>query len=214
MPTFIRIILLSFSTEYIKYLKATKVGLVFYSLWNLDMFRSVIPDICLNVTILQALALEYLIALYPFVLILFSYFLIVLHDRRIVFIVVVWKPLKKVLVIFRKSWDIHTSVLDSFATFFLLSYIKVLNVSFDMLTPTKIYQLNSNSSTFGLYYSPSVLYFGDQHLPYAVLTIIITTLFVSIPTIIFIPYPCQLFQKFLSLVPINWHFLHAFVDSF
>ena len=81
-----------------------------------------------------------------------------------------------------------------------------------MLTPTKIYRLNSNTSMFGLYYSPSVLYFGDQHLPYAILAIII--MFVSVPTIIFILYPCQFFQKFLSLIPINWHFLHAFVDSF
>ena len=37
-------------------------------------------------------------------------------------------------------------MLDSFATFFLLSYIKVLNVSFDVLTPT---QLGSNKSMFG-----------------------------------------------------------------
>ena len=67
---------------------------------------------------------------------------------------------------------------------------------------------------FGLYYSPSVSYFGDQHLPYAILAIIITTLFVSIPIIILIFYPYQFFQKFLSLLPINWRFLHAFVDSF
>ena len=36
----------------------------------------------------------------------------------------------------------------------------------------------------------------------------------SIPTIIFILYPCRFFQNFLSLFPINWHFLHAFIDSF
>ena len=39
-------------------------------------------------------------------------------------------------------------------------------------------------------------------------------LFVIIPTVILILYPCHFFQKFLSLFPINWHFLHAFVDSF
>ena len=214
MPAFMRIVLFTFRVQDMNYLKAAKVGLVFYSLWNLDLFRSVIPDICLNVTTLQALALEYLIALYPFVLILFSYILIILHDRRVAFVVTVWIPFKKVLAIFRKSWDIRTSVLDSFATFFLLSYIKILSVTVDVLTPTKIYQLSSNKSMFGLYYSPSVLYFGNQHLPYAILAIIIVTLFVSVPTIIFILYPCQFFQKLLSLFPINWHFLHAFVDSF
>ena len=40
------------------------------------LYSSIIPDICLNVTTLQALALEYLIALHPFVLIVISYFAI------------------------------------------------------------------------------------------------------------------------------------------
>ena len=35
-----------------------------------------------------------------------------------------------------------------------------------------------------------------------------------IPIAIFILYPIQFFQKFLSLMRRNWHFLHAFVDSF
>ncbi len=191
-----------------------KVLFAFYSLWNLDIFRSILPNICLNVTTLQALTLEYLLAIYPFVLILISYLLIVLYDRRVPVIVTIWKPFSKVLATFRKSWDIRTSVLDSFATFFLLSYIKILNVTADLLIPTQIFQLSSNKSMFGVYYSPTVSYFGDEHLPYAVLAIVLVTLFVSIPTIIFMLYPCQFFQKFLSLFPINWHFLHPFVDSF
>ena len=213
-PAFVRIILLTCRVKEVKYLNTTKAISLFYSLWNLDLFRSILPNICLNVTTLQALVLEYLIALYPFVFILFSYFLIVLYDRRIPFIVTLWTPFKKVLTIFRKSWDIRTSVLDSFATFFLLSHVKILSVTVDVLIPTKIYQLGSNKSTFGLYYSPSVPYLGKYHLPYAVLAIIIATLFVSIPIIILICYPCKFFQKFLSLFPFNWHFLHAFVDSF
>ena len=66
----------------------------------------------------------------------------------------------------------------------------------------------------GLYYSPTVVYFGDDHRPYAILAITILTVFVVLPTVIFILYPCNCFQVFLSLFPINWHFLHAFVDSF
>ena len=137
-----------------------------------------------------------------------------LYDRRVPLVVVIWKPFRWVLALFWKTWDICTSVLDSFATFFLLSYIKVLNVTADVLIPTQIYQLASNKSTFGLYYSPSVSYFGDQHLPYAILAAILVTLFVSIPTVTFILYPFQFFQNLLSIFPINWHFMHAFVDSF
>ena len=45
--------------------------------------------------------------------------------------------------------DIRISVIDSFTTFFLLSHIKVLSTTSDLLIPTKIYQLGSNISTFG-----------------------------------------------------------------
>ena len=214
MPAFLRLIMSGLSHGSPRLLTATKTFMVFYSFWNLDLFRSVIPDICLNVTTLQALAMDYLIALYPFVLILLSYLLIKLHDRQFAVVVIVWKPFHKVLSVFRKSWDIRTSVIDSFATFFLLSYVKVLSVSSDVLIPTKIYKLGSNEVQFGLYYSPTVQYFGDEHLPYAIIATVILTLFVCIPTMIFIVYPFQFFQKFLSYLPINWYFLHAFVDSF
>ena len=115
---------------------------------------------------------------------------------------------------FRKTWDIRTSVIDSFATFFLLSYVKLLSISADLLIPTTIYKLGSNEVQFGLYYSPSVRYFDDEHLPYAITATVILTLFVCIPTLILIIYPSHFFQKFLSLFPFNWHYLHAFVDSF
>ena len=145
----------------------TKTALVFYSFWNLDMFRSVIPDICLNVTTIQALALDCFIALYPFVLIILSFLLIELCDRQNTAVVFLWKPFYKVLFVFRKTWDIRTSVIDSFATFFLLSYVKVLSISADLLIPTTIYKLGSNEVQFGLYYSPTVQYFGDNtfHMP-------------------------------------------------
>ena len=192
----------------------TRVVLAFYSFWNLDILRSVIPEICLNVTNLQAFALDYLLALYPFALISFSYFLIQLHDRKCACIVVVWKPFNKVLTVFRKSWDIRTSVIDSFSTFFLLSCTKILSVTIDLLVPTQIFELNSNRSMFGLYYLPAVTYFSAAHLPYAITALVLLTLFVIIPSITLILYPFSFFQKLLFVFPINWHFLHAFIDSF
>ena len=151
----------------------------------------------------------------PFILIAISYVMITLYsNRKMPLLFYAWKPFQKLQAKLRKSWDIHTSVIDSFSTFFLLSYVKVLSVAFDLLTPTQVQELNSNKRQLVLYYSPSVPYFGDEHRPYAILALAILTIFVVIPTFIFILYPCRFFQKFLSLFPINWHFLHAFVDSF
>ena len=213
-PAFVRLIFLAFRNSHQRLLIGVKVYLFFCSFWNLDLLRSFTPDICLNITTLQALALDYLLAFYPFVLILISYIFIHLYDRKIVCIVTIWKPFHKFLTFFRKSWDVRTSVIDSFSTFFLLSYFKILSVSTDLLIPTQIYKLGSNTSTFGLYYSPSVAYFGAEHYPYAIMAIAIFTLFVIIPTITLFLYPFHFFQKCLSIFPINWHFLHAFVDDF
>ena len=71
------------------------------------MFSSVVY---LNLATLQNLTLEYLGALYPFVLILFSYFIIKLHDRSTTFRVTVWKPFHKVLTIFQRSLDFRTPI--------------------------------------------------------------------------------------------------------
>ena len=75
------------------------------------------------------------------------------------------------------------------------------------------YRLGANSSTLGLYCSPSIRYFGDEYLPYAILAVIILALLVFVPIIILFLYTFLIFQKFLSLFPFNWHFLHAVVDS-
>ena len=214
MPVLVRFLIFAVHNQQPNFLKIVKVFVLFYSFWNLDILRSVLPDICLNVTTLQALALDYLVAIYPFLLILISHMIIKLYDSQISFITLIWKPFQALLANFRQSMDVRTSVIDSFTTFFFLSHIKILSVTSDLLIPTQIYQLGSNISTFGLFYSPTVVYFGEEHLHYAILAIFILIVFVCVPTIILLLYPFQFFQRFLSFFPINWHFLHAFVDSF
>ena len=119
-PAYVRILLIV--VEDIPWvLSASKTLAPFYSLWNLDPFRSILPDTCLNVDTLTAFALEACVALYPLVSIIVSYCFIELYDRNILCIVVMWKPFHFVFHLFHDNWDIRTSVIDSFATFFLLS---------------------------------------------------------------------------------------------
>ena len=60
----------------------------------------------------------------------------------------------------------------------------------------------------------NIEYFGVDHLPYAIPAIITLIVFVVIPILVSFLYPFQFFQRYLSLFPLNWHFFHAFVDSF
>jgi hypothetical protein len=193
----------------------TKFTLPFYSIWNLDVLYSIFPHICLNVNTLQALALGYAIALYPLFLIFASYVTIALHDYKVPCIVYCWRPFGTLFGKMRKKWDIRTSVIDSFATFFLLSHVKILSATFDILVFTRVYKFNSTETSYRLFYNPSIVFFGKRHLPYAIVALLISFIFTVIPTIILIAYTFQCFQKFLSRFNIQrLYLLHTFIDSF
>ena len=162
---------------------------------------------------MEALALDYAVAVYPIILIIISYVLIELYDHNVMCVVYLWKPFYWILSFFRKNWNIRTSVIDSSATFFLLFYVKILSVSSDILMFTSVHSLNG-SVYRALYYDSSVIYFGKEHMVYGILAIFSLAFVVVIPTLVLTLYPFQYFQKFLSCFPIQWHFLHAFVDSF
>ena len=195
-------------------LKAIKLIQPFYSLWNLDPFRSVFPDICLNIDTLQAFALDACIAVYPLVLILLSYFLIELYDRNVWCIVFIWKPFRLMFRLFHEHWDIRTSVIDSFASFILLSYVKILSVSMDLMLFTPVHELHSNKHHYRLYYAANIKFFTNYHIPYALLSTALLIFLIAIPTLILILYPCRCFQWCLSHYQIRYPILHTFVDSF
>jgi hypothetical protein len=183
-------------------------------LWNLDPIRSLLPDICLDVTTLGVFALDACIALYPLGLILVSYFLIELYDRDLWCIVFIWKPFRLFFRYFRENWDIRTSVIDSFATFFLLSYVKILSTSIDLMLATRVHRLHSNKTQYRLYYAGNIEFLRGDHIPYAVLAVSMFTVFIMVPTLILICYPFRCFQTCLSYYQIRLHCLRTFVDSF
>ena len=44
----------------------------------------------------------------------------------------------------RNQLDVKTSIVEAFATFLLLSYVKLLSASFDLLVPTHVYHINGS----------------------------------------------------------------------
>ena len=185
-----------------------------YGVWNLDYFRIVYPDICLRITTLQALSLDYAIAFYPLFLIIATYTLIKLHSREYRLIIWVWKPFKQCLLKFKNKESIHTSMIDVFATFLLLSYNKILSVSFDLLAFTVPVDSNGKSVGRYLYYDATYKHFGPDHLPYAILALLSFTVFNVLPFLLLLLYPMKWFQRLLNYLHLSHLALHTFVDSF
>ena len=146
-----------------------KIFLTLHGIWNLDFFRPFYSDICLGIGFLPTLALDYAIAVYPLLLMVVIYLLVKLYDENYRVIVFLWKPFKIIFSFFKRNWNIRSSLIDSFATFFLLSNIKFLSVTFDLLAPVPIYKLlqSGYNQTWGLYSVGDIEYFGKEHLPYA-----------------------------------------------
>ena len=186
-----------------------------YGIWNLDFFRLLSLNICFEVSPLTVLSLDFFVAVYPLLLMLLIYILTLLHDSNIKPVVIISKPFKAIVNLFVSNWDIKTSTIDAFTTFFYLSNIKFLTVCFDLLVPVQVCDTSGNGSCkWAVFYDATVPYLSHVHLPYAVLAMFVLLLFVMAPILILIFYPFALCQKYLVLIPQRWQLaLHAFMDS-
>ena len=189
-----------------------------YGIWNLDFFRLVIPPICLNISPLQALVLDYAIAFYPLLLVVLTYILIILHSRGVRIVVCLWKPFQKIFSSRKQDWDLQGSVVKAFATFFLLSYLKILNVTFDLLVSTEKYTLSLGQKTYYtkqvLYYDASVEPFRGSHLYYGIAAISVGIFFLFFPLAFLVIYPMRWFQKCLNFCHIQRQSIDIFINCY
>ena len=186
------------------------------SIWNLDFFRLFYTPFCLhpNATTLEVLSLDYIIAVYPLVLIILTYTLVRLHYYNCRLVVWLWKPFISLFAHCRRQWDIQNSLVDAFATFLLLSYVKFFSVSFDLLTPSILWDSRSEIIGVVLYYDGTIDFFGRGHIPYAILAMSVILVFTLFPIVLFCLYPCQWFQRFLNRFHCNTQSLRYFMDCF
>ena len=92
---------------------------------------------------------DYLIAVYPMLLMVIAYSLVELHGHRFRPVLYMWRPFHYFFARFRREWDLRTSIIDAFVTFFILSTTKLFSVSFHLLMPTELFTVYTDS--LGLY---------------------------------------------------------------
>ena len=194
------------------------VGIAIYAIWNLDFFRSFYKPVCLSPDLKyqHVLLLDYAVAVYPLLLIFITFICVKLHDNFAI-VVWLWMPFHKCLVRFRKQWNIRSYLINALATFIILSYVKILNVSFQFLISSLLYNIEGHLiSKSYWYYDGRVDMTSREYLPYLILALLMLLIFNVFPLVLLTIYPFKFFQRFLNCLPCTKYklALRLFMDTF
>ena len=167
-----------------------------YGPWNLDFFKPHYHPECISphINFLHVALLDSAGGLYPLVLVAVLYTFVTLCDRGCKIIVQMWRPFQYLLARFQNRINLRTSLVDTFATLLLLSYVKIGCGTFYVLTPTRLWSPDG-FYVWVVYLDPSLKYFGLSHAGYAIVTLLLSFTILIAPVIILLLYPCLRFQR-------------------
>ncbi len=214
--SFLASVLGSQGTYYSNRIWTTAVAAIYDTL-NLKVLNNFIAPLCLtnHLTRLQAHTLDSSTAFYPLIIISFVYVCIQLHNRNFWPVVYCWKPFLKCFFYIRRSIHPKTSVIDTFATFILLSYVKLMYTAWRILLPTYVYNGHGHRlSNLVVYISTDIQFFHKKHLPFAIPSIFILLTFTTIPPIVLTFYQSSFLQKCILRCNMNPQALRTFVETF
>ena len=194
--------------------KVVNIVFTLLGVWNLDFFRTVLPGVCLHLTTLQVLVLDYAVAVYPMVVTVIAFIILELHNRGCRPVMFMYRPFHYFFARFRREWNLHTSLIDAFITFFILSTTKLVHVSFSILFNVTLYRPDGVVAGHYLYEDASVPYFGSEHRPYAILAILVLTLLLLLPICLLVCYPFAYCQRCRIRFKLNCSLLDEFMHNF
>ena len=143
-----------------------------------------------------------------------TYVCIKLHDNNFRPVVWLWKPFHRHFAHFRRRWDSTASIINAFTTFLLLSFSKILFVSFTLLH-TFLERYDNTPNKCVLYYDSTVECHAVEYTIFSTIAVCVLAVFIACPTVLLIVYPTRLFRKCVSCCGFRrWHVLHMFAESF
>ena len=159
----------------------------------MDFFSYVLPAFCISdgMSTLQVVALDYIVALYPLLFTVIIYLLIEVHDRGYRPLIILWSPFHRCLVKFRRSWNVKGSAINTFASLYILSFTKVASTAVSLLLTAHLTDICGIVHWRRLYYDASCGLFQKCHLPYGVLSLTLLLIFILLPTLYLLIYPCR-----------------------
>ena len=145
-----------------------------YGVWNVDFFRSVIPKFCVSqsVSVLGAMSTGYISAFWPMVLVFLTSLVMHLHKRNFKIAVYPWKLLNWLSLGLVRRQVAGTNLIRVFATYFLLSHLKMVHISISIIRPYYTSRIPSETQSSPVSdkrsIDPHINYLSPGHLYYAV----------------------------------------------
>ena len=198
----------------------TKLILVLYGIFDLDFISHAVPPFCVSkdLRLYHRVFLGYITAFYPIMLIIITWICIELHDRNFRMIVFLWRPFHRCFVQLRRGWDTKNDLIDVFATFLLLSFVKIMYQTVLVLSATTldIYSLSGEH----LYYSyvsnidNSIPITSAKYIIPVISALVICIIFNVLPILLLFLYPFGRFRRTLSKLRLDRISLTIFTEKF
>ena len=145
-----------------------------HGIWNLDFLRLALPQFCVSQSIgtLGAISTGYISGLWPLFLVILVSLAVELHKRNYKIVVYPWLAVNKMSAGVIQRRFAETNLMKIFVTFIVVSYMKLIYVSFALLGVTIPHTLTPENSSHRegpwLSLDPDIHYGSLKHLKYAV----------------------------------------------
>ena len=192
-----------------------------YAFWNLSFFTALdVEDwlFCLapNITSLHVMALKFVSAFFPLVVIGLVVLMLHLYHNNYRCIVCIIRPMHKVTARCLSWLNLQRSLMDTFATFLILSYVKFAVTSCQLLFANTLVSVTGQKKVV-CWFDGNINYFSLDYAPYLVMSSFVLFLCVLFPFILLLYSikPC-----YICLEKVNWKPLkpgaktQQFLDSF
>ena len=187
------------------------------SLWTLDPLYLLSPPLCISQDFHEIYIpfLDTLAALYPFTLLLLTYILIELYARDCKPVVVMWKMIHRKCGCLLGPWNSDKSLIQAFATLFLLFFIKFLGIVYDILMSSIVFNMKNQLVTRVPFIDPTVTLFSRTHTPLITLSVLILVFLILPPVLLLLLFPTTCFTRVSMYLKPRWVLtLKIFADTF
>ena len=175
------------------------------------------PPLCISQHIHEVYIpfLETMAALYPFTLLLLTYILIELYARDCKPIVIMWKVIYHKCGCLFGSWNSNKSLIQAFATLFLISFIKFLGIFNNALAVGFVLNMKNEVVAKVLFIDPAVTLFSHMYLSLVILSAVSLVFFILPPVLVLLLFPTTCFIKVSTYLKPRWVLgLKIFTDTF